>query len=160
MALVLLLCDLRDGAETRERRGGGEVSRRRAPRLPLIACAIRAVRARASCHEQVGVIWCNWIVVNALITTPGVRRVARRLRHDRKNARVPGRLPVPAVTLRVVCEPVRVLFEVGLWLPNCLCLSMASWIGKQGPRGSGPVSSGLLSGLSVSVPLWAVRWVM
>jgi hypothetical protein len=45
---------------------------------------------------------------------------------DRKNARVPGRLPVPAVTLRVVCEPVWVLIEVGLWLPNCLCLSLAS----------------------------------
>jgi hypothetical protein len=44
-------------------------------------------------------------VVNALNTTLGVRRVARRLRHDRMNARVPGRLPVPAVTLRVVCEP-------------------------------------------------------
>jgi hypothetical protein len=82
MALVLLLCDLRDGEETRERRGGGEVSRRRAPRLPLVACAVRAVRARASCHEQVGVFWCNWIVVNALNTTPCVRRVARRLRPD------------------------------------------------------------------------------
>jgi hypothetical protein len=35
---------------------------------------------------------------------------------DRKNARVPCRLPVPAVTLRAVCEPVRVLIEVGFWL--------------------------------------------
>jgi hypothetical protein len=125
MALLLLLCNLRDGAEARGRRGGGKVARRCAPRLPHVARAIRAVRACASCHQQVGVFWCNWIVVNALHTTPGVRRVARRLRHDRKNARVPGRLLVPVVTLRVVCEPVRVLIEVGLWLLNCLQLQVS-----------------------------------
>jgi hypothetical protein len=34
------------------------------------------------------------------------------------NARVPGRLPVPVVMLCAVCEPARVLIEVGLWLPK------------------------------------------
>jgi hypothetical protein len=53
-------------------------------------------------------------MVNAGQIPHGVRRVTRRLRHDRKNACVPSRLPVPAVTPCAVCEPVWVLLEYGL----------------------------------------------
>jgi hypothetical protein len=70
MALVLLLRDLR--APPGRGRGIAQVS----AMTPSVPPAIRPARAHASCREQTGVIWCNWIVVNAFHITLGVRRVA------------------------------------------------------------------------------------
>jgi hypothetical protein len=114
---ALSLHRLSDG---RGARGGCEVAEMRcrvACQVPGIVPAIAASPPLSPMRDEECVIQCNWVGINAGPSMPGARRIARRLRHDRMNARVPGRLPVHAVPLEAGCGPVRVPLEDGLWLP-------------------------------------------